>query len=245
VVTPRQLYGIEKDIFAARLAHVVVWIGYLQWRYEQDGLLYPVLPRSLPHPRNLPNPIIQDKLSANEPDRIINDDAIMRYDADGKPYEPEWADVDVIVGNPPFLGDKKMRRELSDAYVDDLRRLYANRVSGGADLVTYWYEKARAKIEGKTTKSAGLLATQSIRMGAHRAILDRVKQTGDIFMAWSDRGWRIDGAAVRISIVGFDDGTRKEYVLDGAPVDHINADLQNTIDATKAKTLKLNKDLAF
>ncbi|MBZ0320613.1 MAG: SAM-dependent methyltransferase, partial [Anaerolineae bacterium] len=29
VVTPRQLYGIEKDEFAAKLAHVVVWIGYL------------------------------------------------------------------------------------------------------------------------------------------------------------------------------------------------------------------------
>src|SRR5690606_7117882 len=27
VVTPRQIYGIEKNVFAARLAHVVVWIG--------------------------------------------------------------------------------------------------------------------------------------------------------------------------------------------------------------------------
>ena len=34
VVTPRQLYGIEKDEFAARLAHVVAWIGYLQWKHR-------------------------------------------------------------------------------------------------------------------------------------------------------------------------------------------------------------------
>jgi hypothetical protein len=30
-VSPAQLYGIEKDPFAAELAQVVVWIGYLQW----------------------------------------------------------------------------------------------------------------------------------------------------------------------------------------------------------------------
>jgi len=252
VVTPRQLYGIEKDIFAARLAHVVVWIGYLQWRYEQDGLLYPVLPRSLPHPRNLPNPIIQDKLSANEPDRIINDDAIMRYDADGKPYEPEWADVDVIVGNPPFLGDKYMRfartelkqEGLGNKYVDDLRSLYQDRLPS-VDLVCYWYEKARAAIEQSRAKRAGFLATNSIRGGANRKVLDRIKETGDIFMAWGDRPWVLQGAAVRISVIGFDDGTQKDYVLDGAPVDHINADLQNTIDATKAKVIATNRMLAF
>ncbi|MEO8429140.1 MAG: hypothetical protein ABI651_18775 [Verrucomicrobiota bacterium] len=28
--------------------------------------------------------------------------------------EREWPEADVIVGNPPFLGDKVMRRELGD-----------------------------------------------------------------------------------------------------------------------------------
>jgi methylase of polypeptide subunit release factors len=49
----------------------------------------------------------------------------------------------VIVGNPPFLGDKKMRGELGDAYVETLRKLYAERVPGGADFVTYWFERSR------------------------------------------------------------------------------------------------------
>ena len=42
----------------------------------------------------------------------------MKYSR-GKCYEPEWPAVDVIIGNPPFLGGKKMRAELGDKYVDD------------------------------------------------------------------------------------------------------------------------------
>lgn len=245
VVTPRQLYGIEKDEFAAKLAHVVVWIGYLQWRYASEGVLHPKHPKRPDHPHMLPHPIIKDKLNPDEPDRIICADAIMRYDADGQPYEPEWPTVDVIMGNPPFLGDKKMRSEMGDEYVDSLRRLYEGRVPGGADLVMYWYERGRTHIEEKHAKRAGFLATNSIRQGANRLVLDRIKQTGDIFMAWGDRPWVLEGAAVRISIVGFDDGTIKDYRLDGAPVDHINSDLQNTIDATKARLQPENAGIAF
>jgi hypothetical protein len=249
IVTPRQLYGIEKDEFAANLAKVVVWIGYLQWRYEDEGILHAYHPRKQDHPRMLPHPILKDKDNPEEPDRIICDDAILRYDSDGKPYEPEWANVDVVIGNPPFLGDKKMRGELGDQYVDDLRRLYSGRVPGGADLVTYWYEKARALIQKRKDQNAstraGFLATQSIRVGANRTVLDRIKDTGDIFLAWSDRPWVLEGASVRISIVGFDDGSEKSHTLNGAPVTHLNSDLQNTIDATKARLLNENTNIAF
>jgi len=247
VVTPRQLYGIEKDVFAAKLAHVVVWIGYLQWRYEDEGgILHPRLKKtSRPHPRELPHPILRDKLSSDEPDRIQNRDSILDYDADGNPIEPAWQAVDVIMGNPPFLGDKRMRSELSDGYVDQLRELYGERIPGQSDLVCYWFERARTQLEKKLVKRAGLLATNSIRSGANRAVLERIKQTGNIFMAWGDRPWLLEGASVRISLVGFDGGTETEYMLDGAPVHDINADLQNTIDATAAKLLKENADLAF
>ncbi len=43
---------------------------------------------------------------------IEHGDAILRYDAEGKAYEPEWPKADFIVGNPPFLGGKRMRSEL-------------------------------------------------------------------------------------------------------------------------------------
>lgn len=244
VVTPRQLYGIEKDEFAAKLAHVVAWIGYLQWRYEDEGILHYKLPRRVDHPRQLPHPIILDKNSPDEPDRIICADSIMRYDAEGKPYEPEWPEVDVIVGNPPFLGGKKMRTELG-SYVDKLFTIYDGRVPHEADLVTYWFEKARANIAADKAKRAGLLATNSIRGGANREVLKRIKDSGDIFMAWSDRDWVLDGAAVRVSMVGFDRGQETRKMLDGKVAGTINPDLTSSADVTKAAQLNENFNLAF
>ncbi len=71
--------------------------------------------------------------------------------------------------------------------------------------------------EGKSQR-VGLLATNSIRGGANRETLKRIKETGDIFMAWSDEPWTLDGAAVRISLIGFDGGVETARVLDGKPV---------------------------
>jgi hypothetical protein len=76
-----------------------------------------------------------------------------------------------------FLGDKKMRGELGDEYVTALRKCYEGRVPGGADLVTYWFEKARAQIAAGKCKAAGLVATNSIRGGANRKVLDRIVET--------------------------------------------------------------------
>jgi methylase of polypeptide subunit release factors len=67
-------------------------------------------------------------LHLRELDNIQHRDAILAYDAKGNPVEPEWPQADFIIGNPPFLGDKKMRGELGDKYVDDLRQLFAERI---------------------------------------------------------------------------------------------------------------------
>jgi type II restriction/modification system DNA methylase subunit YeeA len=109
------------------------------------------------------------------------------------------AECDVIVGNPPFLGDKFMRRELGDDYVEELRRVYHNRIPGQSDLCCYWFEKAREQIESAKCKRAGLLATQGIRGGASREVLKRIKTPGDIFFAESDRDWILAGATVHVS----------------------------------------------
>jgi hypothetical protein len=244
VVTPRQLYGIEKDEFAAKLAHVVAWIGYLQWRYEDEGILHYKLPRRTEHPRQLPHPIIQDKNSPDEPDRIICADSIMRYDAEGNPYEPEWPEVDVIVGNPPFLGGNRIRSELGDT-VDKLFKLYDGRVPAFADLVCYWFEKAQAHIKMGKAKRAGLLATNSIRGGVNREVLKHIKENGDIFMAWADRDWVLEGAAVRVSMVGFDGGQETVKTLDGEIASTINTDLTGSVDITQAKQLTENLNLQF
>jgi hypothetical protein len=193
---PQQLYGIETDFYAHQLASIVVWIGYLQWRHETGQGL-----DDQPIPKKLEN--------------IDNTDAILRYRT-GKAYEPLWPDVDYIVGNPPFLGGKFLRRKLGDEFVDDLFRVYAGRVPAEADLVTYWFGKARAHVEQKKAKRVGLLATQAIRGGANRLVLKRVQSTASIFWAQSNRPWLLDGAAVRISMVAFDKGKGNDptYVKD-------------------------------
>ena len=224
-VHPSQLYGLETNIYAQELASVVVWIGYLQW-LNQNGIGWPTEP-------------ILRKL-----DNIQDRDAILAY-AEGQPAETEWPEVDYIIGNPPFLGDKKMRGELGDGYVDELRQLYAGRVPGGADLVTFWFERARAQLEAGKAKRAGLLATNSISMVGNRPILERILETGGIFMAWSDRPWILDGAAVRVSILGFDNGSQKERVLDGQPVSAIHADLTASADVASALPLRENAGLCF
>jgi type II restriction/modification system DNA methylase subunit YeeA len=225
-VHPSQLYGLETNVYAHELASVVVWIGYLQWLQE--------------HGMGVPTEPILRKL-----DNIQHRDAILTHDSDGKPVEPEWPQADCIIGNPPFLGDKKMRSELGDSYVDTLRTLYEGRVPGGADLVTYWFEKARAQIAAGKARRAGLLATQGIRGGANRVVLERILETGGIFTAWSDREWILDGASVRVSIIAFDGGSQIERWLDGNPVQKINANLTDEADITSALALHENGGMCF
>src|SRR5215210_9513502 len=73
----------------------------------------------------------------------------------------------------------------------------------------------------------------------------QAKESGDIFMAWSDRPWILNGASVRVSMVGFDDGSELQKVLDGVVVIDINPDLTATANLSSAGVLKENKGIAF
>ena len=223
-VGPSQLYGIETNVYAHEMASVVVWIGYLQWRRD-NGMGEPE------------EPILRVLTNIQHRDAIMELDAdgTPKLDSNGDPSEPAWPKVDFIVSNPPFLGGKLLRRNLGDAYVDALLKLYKDRVPAEADLVTYWFEKSRDMVERKQVRAVGLVATQGIRGGANREVLKRVAETGNIFMAWSDRDWINEGAAVHISIVGFDGGEEPGRVLDGAAVEAINPDLTSGSDATLAR----------
>jgi type II restriction/modification system DNA methylase subunit YeeA len=221
LLSPRQFYGYEINIFAHELASIVVWIGYLQWNHL-NGISNTQVP-------------ILEKL-----DNIKRQDALLNGSK-----ETQWVEADYIVGNPPFLGDKKMRRELGDNYVETLRGVYADCVPGQADLVCYWFEKARANIGAGKAKRAGLIATNSIRGGKNREVLERIKQSGDIFMAWSDEPWVLDGAAVRVCMVGFDDKSEQKRILDGKSTLCINANLTSRVDVTQAKPLAENQGVSF
>ncbi len=100
-------------------------------------------------------------------------------------------------------------------------------------------------VETGQCKRAGLLATQGVRGGANRETLKRIKTTGDIFFAESDREWVLDGANVHISMVGFDGGGETARDLDGRPVGTINADLTAAADVTLAKRMTANSGLSF
>jgi len=226
-VGPWQLYGIEINPYAHDLAQTTVWIGYLQWT-RANGFGWPQDPVLRPMERN-----------------FLCMDAILDLSDPANPKEPDWPKVDFIVGNPPFLGGNRIRKELGDKYVDALFRQYAERVPAFADLCCYWFEKARAHIEHGGCARAGLLATQGIRGGANREVLKRIKGTGGIFWAISDRDWILDGANVHVSLIAFDSHEEERLVLDGKSVEMINPDLTATADVTAAIPLNENSGICF
>lgn len=225
-VGPWQLHGIEINPYAFELAQMSVWIGYLQW-IRHNGFGEPE------------DPVLRPM------DTFECKDAILDLSDPENPREPEWPKVDFIVGNPPFLGGKKMRTELGNDYVDRIFQLWNGRVPAEADLCCYWFEKARKQIEDGLCRRAGLLATQGIRGGANREVLINIKTTGDIFFAESDRPWILAGANVHVSMAGFDDGQEVKKILDGREVVSINSNLTTHSDLTLAGTLMSNRGVAF
>ena len=223
---PHNILGLEINEFAAELARVTVWIGDIQW-CRRNGYPHAI------------NPILKPLDGIEHRDALLNPDG----------SEAHWPTADVIVGNPPFLGDKVMRSELGGDYVEALRKTYEGRVPGGADLVTYWFEKARTQIATGKLQAAGLVSTNSIRGGANRKVLERIVESTRIFEAWSDEEWVNDGAAVRVSLLGFGPlfTVDRRNRLDGLEVAAIHADLTagEGLNLTQAKQLLENADTAF
>ena len=223
---PHSLLGIEINPYAKELAGVAIWIGQIQWMRD--------------HGYGTPSdPVLQPL------DNIELRDAILAYDEEGNPIPATWPEAEFIVGNPPFLGTKLMRQSISDNYVDDLFAAWNHAVARESDLACYWHEQARRSIANADSSRAGLLATNSIRGGANRAVLEAVQESGDIFLAWSDEKWVVEGAAVRVSIVAQDDGSEAHRILDGNAVTAINPDLTIGIDLTRASVLSENRGVSF
>ncbi len=252
-VTPGQLFGIETNEYAHELAQMTIQIGYIQW-LRDNGYGFPTEP-ILKQTKNIlnmdailapsqPPPNTTNK-SSSEIEKVSMSYLGEVPKAEGAGHEPEWPAVDVIIGNPPFLGDRKMRQELGNEYTETLREIYNGRVNGVVDLACYWFEKARAMVESGKAKRVGLLASTTIRNGASRRVLEKIQSTGNIFWAYADRDWTLDGATVHVSMIGFDDGTQKDYFLDGHSVPSINTNLTTSLDLTKAQTLQENLGISF
>jgi len=216
-VGPQQLHGIEILAFPHALASVVVWIGHLQWL-------------------RLHGYRIQERPILKKLQPIVQGDSLVL----------DWPAVDAIIGNPPFIGSKRLRAALGNGAVDELFATWSGRVPREADYVCYWFEKAREAFVMSKVMRVGLLATNSIRQGKNRIVLEKILADSTIFFAESDRDWVLEGAAVRVSMVGFgatDKGEKKS--LDGHEVISINPDLTSTLDFSSAAGLPENRGIAF
>ena len=245
-VSVQQLSALEINPYAFELAQVSVQIGFLQWRRD-NGF------------DNDRSPVLQNLDGFQNKDALLNDQFRVKPKDLGAAqaeeheeqshlrvyYERAWPECDVLVGNPPFLGSSRQWDELGREYCEALQRIYKDRVPGAADLCCYWFEKARQQIEEGKCQRAGLLGTQAIRGGANRQVLKRIKQTGDIFFAESDRDWILAGANVHVSMVGFAAGAEATRILDGKPVAAIHANLTAHSDVTTAARLRDNEEIAF
>ncbi len=223
-IGPEAVRGIEVNPYAADLARVTVWIGEIQWM-RRNGF---DVSR---------NPILKPLDTIECRDAILNADGTAAY----------WPETDVVIGNPPFLGGKMMRSLLGDDYVDQLFAAYAGRVPAEAGLVIYWFVKAWERVFLGDTQRAGLVATNSIRGGANRRVLDTISRAGVIYDAWEDKPWVLDGAAVHVSLICFArNWPLGDIKLNDVWAARINADLTGAaIDFTTARPLQENRGVAF
>ncbi|KCZ92606.1 hypothetical protein HHI_11521 [Hyphomonas hirschiana VP5] len=227
-VGPEAVKGIEINPYAAELARVSIWIGEIQWM-RANGF------------EATTNPILKPLNNIECRDAVLNPDGT----------RAEWPDVDVVVGNPPFLGGKRLRDELGGHYVDTLFSAWRASVRPEADLVLYWFARSGELIQTGRLKRAGLVSTNSIRGGANRDTLRSALGDGRIFDAWADEPWIVDGAAVRVSLLCFDNGATVDLRLDGHLVDEIFEDLTarpiggTSVNLTNSVRMVDNGEIAF
>ncbi|MBN8946071.1 MAG: class I SAM-dependent DNA methyltransferase [Rhodanobacter sp.] len=288
-VDPHQLLGIELNPRAAAIAEVVLWIGYLQWHYRTRGDINPPQPviRDFRNIENRDAVLAYDRMEyvldergvpvsrwdgvSMKPSPVTGEDVpddskrvpLERY---VNPRKAAWPEADFVVGNPPFIGSKRMREALGDGYVDALQESWPE-VPQATDFVMRWWHHAAALTRQGALERFGLITTNSLRQTyVRRAVEPHL--TGEpplsITFAIPDHPWvdSADGAAVRIAMTagkrGRLLGTRLDVVEERVEADSnnddlvvrmtsrvgcINADLSIGIDVTGAVALRANQDL--
>lgn len=229
-IGPEVVRGIEINAYAAELARVSVWIGEIQW----------MIANGFAAGRD---PILKPLETIECRDALV--DEMGPPTRDGKLFTvaTKWPAADAIVGNPPYLGAKLMKRRLGVAKTDAIRKVYDGRLPGFTDFVCYWFENARLALQEGRVERVGFVATNSIRKNTNLPVMHRIAETTRIFAAWPEEKWVVDGATVDVSLVCF--GKQDGYKLNGVSVDSINADLSTGLDLTGANSLDANRNQAF
>jgi hypothetical protein len=157
---------------------------------------------------------------------------------------------DAVVGNPPFLGGKKLTGALGVPYREHLVRAIGHGVRGSADLIAYMFLTA-ASLCDRDGGSIGLIATNTVAQGDTREVgLDQIASDGfDIYAAVKSEKWPTKGASLEYSIVWASLHARTEGVrasADGVPVHGITPSLDPVSRVTgNPHRLAANKGFAF
>jgi hypothetical protein len=289
-VDPHQLKGIELNPRAAVITDLVLWIGYLQWYFRTWGASSlppePVIQRfhNIEHrDALLAYDAVEPAVDSHGNTRTIWDGVTMRkHPVTGEevpdesarrtvlayvnPRRAEWPHADFIVGNPPFLGNWRMRGELGDGYAETLRSVY-NEVPETADYVMYWWHRAAERVRARQTRRFGFITTNSLRQTFQRRVLTPhltdASTPASLVFAVPDHPWveSSDGAAVRIAMTVAEAGTLEGRLLrvvseepgDGEGASKvvfveryglIHSDLTIGPNTTAAVPLKANKGLS-
>ena len=215
LVSPKNFYGIDTNKFGLELAKVALSIGR-KLSADEFNINEQILPF--------------DDLDPN----FSSKDALFS----------DWPEVDVIIGNPPFLGRAKTKtlNEGDPNYVKNLHTLYDKSFPKSADYCCYWFRKAH----DSKAKNIGLVGSNSITQGnSRKASLDYIEANGgQIYNAISSQPWEGD-AKVHVSIVNWSKEKEKRLYLDERRVDVINSSLKNEVDVTKAYKIKENLNICF
>jgi hypothetical protein len=288
-VDPHQFLGLEINPRAVSIAELVLWIGYLQWHFRTRGQT----PPREPVLKNFKNIQCRDAVLAYDgepqPARDAAGNVLTIWDRRSKktdmmtgrevpdetkraplltytnPRPAEWPAADFVVGNPPFIGNKRMRESLGDGYAEALREVYPD-VSETADFVMYWWHKAATLTRTRKAKRFGLITTNSLRQTFARRVVQtalNAKPPLSLLFAIPDHPWvdTADGAAVRIAMTVGVAGERDGELLlvkDEQPEEDgsekvkftsvcgkISADLTIGTNVSAAFPLKANSGVCF
>lgn len=226
-VTLQQLRGIELNERAAALAELVLWIGFLQWHIRTSGrasVAEPVV-HDYGNIEHRDAVLAYDRREAmtdanGQPMTRWDEETYKPHPVTGQPVpdeaaqvqqwrylnprRAEWPKADFIVGNPPFIGNKRMRVALGDGYSDALRSAWPE-VPESADFVMYWWHKAAETVRQGQAERFGLITTNSLTMIFNRRVIEAHQTaTPPLSLAYAvpDHPWvdSADGAAVRIAM---------------------------------------------
>lgn len=227
-LSPANFFGIELNPRAAAIAEQVLWIGFLQWQLRTHGNL-----QNLPEPiikdlHNIENRDAVLDYDTKTEQRDADGQVVTRWDGHStkphpitgeevpdpearvpvysysKPKPAKWPAADYIVGNPPFIGNKRMRIALGDGYTETLREAWSD-LPENIDFVMYWWDRAAELTRTGKVKRFGFITTNSLRQTFNRAVLEKhmkPKKAISLAFAIPDHPWvdSADGAAVRVAM---------------------------------------------